>query len=158
MATSDKNIVNESLFRMLTAAVVLGLLACATAQAQSADAGTASDQAADAQAVKPEMEIAEPFEGEGLEIPVDGSSLEAFNASLAMIKEHTSKENYKSLENAIGYLLIYDLSAKRSEEKLAANLDGLNGYEIMDKVGWRKPPAGKSKIEKDSADAKLIDT
>ena len=150
MATSDK--------RIFTAIIVLALLACTTAQAQSTDAGSAPDQAMDAEAVKPEEEAAKPFEGNGMEIPIDGSSLVAFEASLVEIKKHSAEADYTTLENAIAYLLVYDLSAKRNKEKLAANLDGLNGYEVLNKVGWRRPPPGKSQAEKGAADAKIIDT
>jgi hypothetical protein len=150
MATSDK--------RIFTAIIVLALLACTAVQAQSTDAGSTPDQAMDAEAAKPEAETAESFESDGMEIPIDGSSLGAFEASLAEIKKHSNEADYTSLENAIGYLLVYDLAARRNREKLAASLDGLTGYEVMEKVGWRKPPPGKSKAEKGAADANLIDT
>jgi hypothetical protein len=74
----------------------------------------------------------------GMQIPVDGSSLEAFNASLETIKAQAEELNYISLENAIQYLLVYDLAANRDRAKLAKNLDGLTGDEIIDRVEWRK--------------------
>jgi hypothetical protein len=151
MATADKKILFSNFVQILAVTAALALAACATTQAQTTDASAAPDQSADA-------EIADTFEGDGMEIPLDGTSLEAFEASLARVKEHTSEENYTTLENAIAYLLVYDLSAKRSKEKLAANLDGLNGYEVMNKIGWRRPPPGKSQAEKGAADAKIIDT
>jgi hypothetical protein len=79
----------------------------------------------------------EPWEGDGMEIPLDGSSLEAFETSLARVKAHTSAQNYTTLINAIEYHLMYDLSAKRNRTKLAANLDGMTPQEVIDKVIWR---------------------
>ena len=73
-----------------------------------------------------------------MDIPLDGSSLEAFETSLARVKAHTSAENYTTLVNAIEYHLVYDLSAERDRAKLAANLDGMTPREVIDKVIWRK--------------------
>jgi len=78
-------------------------------------------------------------EATGLDIAVDGSSLEAFEKSLEKIKETSSKVEYQSLEGALEYLMIYDLGAKRDREKLAARLDGSTGHEITKMVKWRKP-------------------
>lgn len=97
----------------------------------------------------------EPWEGDGMEIPLDGSDLEAFDTSLARVKAHTSPENYTTLVNAIEYLLVYDLAAKRDRAKLASHLDGLTSYQVLEKVGWRKPAPGKSQAEKGAADAKI---
>jgi hypothetical protein len=81
----------------------------------------------------------EPWEGDGMEIPLDGSSLEAFDTSLARVEAHTSPENYTTLLNAIEYLLFYDLSAGRDRTRLASNLDGLTPNEVIAKVHWQKP-------------------
>ena len=97
----------------------------------------------------------EPWEGDGMEIPLDGSDLEAFETSLARVEAHTSAANFTSLKNAIEYLLIYDLSINRDRAKLAAKLDGLTPYQVMQRVGWRKPAQGKSTAEKDAADAAI---
>ena len=51
--------------------------------------------------------------------------------------------------------MIYDLGAKKNRTKLAANLNGLTGYEVMGKVRWRQPAPGKGYEEKGSADAKI---
>lgn len=92
-------------------------------------------------AAQKEVEVApswEPWDGDGMEIPLDGSSLEAFETSLARVKAHTSAENYTTLANAIEYLLFYDLTAKRDRAKLASNLDGLTPNEVLAKVNWRR--------------------
>ena len=99
------------------------LMACA---AQTRQPG-AAEQPADAYSF-------EPWEGDGMEIPLDGSSLDAFNASLARVKAYTSPEDYTTLSNAIDYLLFYDLSARRDRAALAAQLDGLTPKQVIDKV------------------------
>ncbi len=102
----------------------------------TAAATTTAAEVADAAASEAEGEAAEL--DPGMQIPVDGSSLEAFNESLAKIKEQAEEPNYISLEEAIKYLLVYDLSAGRDRAKLAKNLDGLTGDQIIERVAWRK--------------------
>jgi hypothetical protein len=83
-------------------------------------------------------ESGETTEATGLDLPVDGSSLEAFNKSLEIIKETATESQYKTLENAIEYLLVYDFAVKQDRTKLAAKLDGMTGWQIIDKIKWRK--------------------
>ena len=83
-------------------------------------------------------EPVEPWDGDGMDIPLDGSSLEAFDRSLARVKAYSSPSNYTTLVNAIDYLMVYDLAAKRDRAKLAANLDGLTGRQVIDQVSWQK--------------------
>ena len=85
------------------------------------------------------IDTAEVAEATGLDIVMDGSSLEAFEKSMERVKETGSEAEYKSLEGAFDYLLLYDLGAQNNREKLAARLDGKTGYEIIDRVKWRKP-------------------
>lgn len=106
---------------------------------------------------EPVIEI-EPWDGDGMEIPLDGSSMEAWNASLARIKAHTTDSKYQTLENAIQYHLMYDLKSYRDMNKLIKRLDGRTGYEVIALVKWRKPAPGKGQVEKGSADAKIIDS
>lgn len=70
----------------------------------------------------------------GMRIPVDGSSLESFERSLAAIEAETTAEEYSDLTNAFDYLLVYDLSAKHDRAKLAKSLDGLTGEQIVTKA------------------------
>ena len=83
-------------------------------------------------------EPVEPWDGDGMDIPLDGSSLEAFNKSLERVKAHTSPSSYTTLVNAVEYLVVYDLSAKRDRTKLAANLDGMTGRQVVNMVSWQK--------------------
>lgn len=111
------------------AALAMLLAACAAQTTQPAAQG---DE---------EAEVArtwEPWDGDGMEIPLDGSSLEAFETSLARVEAHTTPDNYTTLVNAIEYLLFYDLSAQRDRARLASNLDGLTPNEVIAKVNWRR--------------------
>ena len=104
------------------------------------------------------MQEIEPWDGDGMEIPLDGSSMEAWDRSMARVKAHTSAENYQSLESAIDYLLTYDLSVGYDKKRLIKNLDGQTGYEVLQRVRWGKPAPGKGPAEKGASDASLIDT
>lgn len=106
---------------------------------------------------EPVVEI-EPWDGDGMEIPLDGSSMEAWNKSLARIEAHTDEDMFITLENAIDYLLVYDLASYKDMNKLIKRLDGQTGYEILGRVNWRKPAPGKGPAEKGAADAKIIDS
>ena len=100
---------------------------------------TASTTAAEEIAPAVANETAEAVEATGLDMAVDGSSLADFEKSLEKIKETCTELEYKSLEGALEYLMIYDLGAKGNREKLAARLDGSTGHEIIKMVKWRQP-------------------
>ena len=114
---------------VIFATFALFLSACATASSTqpSSDATPA-----------PAAEPVEPWDGDGMDIPLDGTSLEAFEKSLARVKAHTSPETYTTLVNAIDYLLVYDLAAKGDKATLATRLDGMTGKQVVDQVKWRK--------------------
>ena len=84
------------------------------------------------------IDTVEVTEATGLDMIMDGSSLEAFEKSMEKVRETGSEADYKSLKGAFDYLLFYDLGARHNREKLAARLDGKTGYEIIDRVKWRK--------------------
>jgi predicted lipid-binding transport protein (Tim44 family) len=114
------------------------ILAFNTACAETDNEAPQATEAAPVEAAPAEAAPAEAAQqmSEGMRIPVDGSSLEAFENSLETIKGKVTETEYTTLTNAIDYLLVYDLAAKRNREKLAANLDGLTGEEITNKVSW----------------------
>lgn len=111
-------------------ATLLSLLqaACATPPAAQSSPQSAAPTA--------NVEPVEPWDGDGMDIPLDGSSLEAFNKSLERVKVYASPSNYTTLVNAIEYLLVYDLAAKHDRTKLAADLDGLTGHQVVGRVNW----------------------
>ena len=114
---------------LLFAACALFLSGCATASSAQPSAEATS---------APTAEPVEPWDGDGMDIPLDGTSLEAFDKSLARVKEYASPKDYTTLVNAIDYLMVYDLAAKRDKAKLVSHLDGLTGHEVIDRVAWRK--------------------
>ncbi|RPH95548.1 MAG: hypothetical protein EHM68_12540 [Lysobacterales bacterium] len=137
---------NQALTRLILAALVsLALGACAATPGQQ--------ETIEEEPVKT-YEF-EPWDGDGMDIPLDGSSLEAFETSLARVQAHTTPSNYTTLVNAIEYLLVYDLEIKRDRARLAAKLDGQTPYDVLQRVGWRKPAPGKSAAEKGAADATI---
>jgi hypothetical protein len=128
---------------LLITSIALSLgLATACGKSDSEPASSAADKPAPTApaAAAPETDIREetlpakrlqPEYSEGMRIPVDGSSLESFDQSLAAIKAETTAEEYSNLTNAIDYLLVYNLSAKRDRAKLAQWLDGKTGAQII---------------------------
>ena len=129
----------------------------ATALMLSACASTPSDTASP-EPQEPATAEVEPWDGHGLDIPLDGSSMDAWSYSLARVQAHTTENEYKTLTNAIEYLLLYDLGAQGDMERLIQRLDGLTAYEIVGRVAWRQPAPGKGPAEKGAADAKIIDS
>ena len=103
-----------------------------TDTAQTGDTVSTTDQN------EADNESAEKTEATGLDLSVDGSSLEAFNKSLEKIGETATESQYITLKNSIEYLLVYDLALKQDRTKLAAKLDGMTGWQIIDKIKWRK--------------------
>ena len=156
MTTTDSKIFFRTLVQALTVTAAIFLVACAAPQSkpsQDLDLGAGDDLEQIS-----EPEVIDNYEGDGMDIPLDGSSLAAFDASMARVKRHSTEANYTTLSNAIDYLLVYDLEVNRNKEKLVAKLDGLTGNEVIAKVGWRKKPSGKSKAVKGAADAKILNT
>ena len=82
---------------------------------------------------------AEVADATGLDIVMDGSSLEAFEKSMEQVKETGTAVEYKSLTGAIDYLMLYDIGARRNMKTLASRLDGLTAYEVVERVKWRQP-------------------
>jgi hypothetical protein len=85
----------------------------------------------------------EPWDGDGMEIPLDGSSRDAWNRSMARVKAHSKESTFITLENAVAYLLVYDLESRGNFDTLISRLDGQTGYEIIARTNWRKPSPGK---------------
>ncbi len=143
--------VNPILASLLLATAML-LSACASAPERATGAPEAQPEP------EPQAIEIEPWEGDGMDIPLDGSSLEAFEASLARVEAHTTPEQYQGLTRAINYLLVYDLGAKGDRATLASRLDGLTPADVFKRVGWRRPAPGSSPADKTAADAKIIDS
>ena len=142
----------------ITVLMLSTIFLAACASSPSASPETPNQPSSEAAPPVAEAEIVDDYDGDGLALTLDGSSVEAFDASMARIKRHTDEASYKSLDGAVGYLLVYDLEARGNKEILITKLDGKTGYEVLEMVGWRKPPPGKSPVKKGAADAKILDT
>lgn len=115
---------------MVFGSVLLFLLATPSSWAEpetGAEAETKAETDAEAEA-----------EATGLDIVLDGSSLEAFNEGLDEIKETSTEREYEKLEKSINYLLFYDLVAKQDKARLAERLDGMTGRQVIQKVERRR--------------------
>ena len=136
---------------MNTVSRTLGLLAALafclnSAFASTTEAATTSDASGqDSATVSPPIaepaaglneKPATPKFGAGMQIPVDGTSLDAFDKSLADIKTKTTKPEYTTLSNAIDFLMVYYIDARRDRTKLAALLNGMTGEQIVAMVKW----------------------
>ena len=119
--------------------VPLVFLATFSALAESKQSGKEADAiAAEQNTVTAAVDSTETGEATGLDIVMDGSSLEAFEESMEQVRATGTAIEYRALEGAIEYLLIYDLSARRNMEKLVERLNGRTGNEIIKRVGWAK--------------------
>ncbi|GMR14577.1 MAG: hypothetical protein BMS9Abin30_0182 [Gammaproteobacteria bacterium] len=63
--------------------------------------------------------------------PVDFSSPENVEKTLAAIRQQAGEKAAGSINNAIGYLIVYDLSVKRDKDKLYKRLNGKTPNEIL---------------------------
>lgn len=145
----NKNLISRITSLSLLLIITLLLAACATTPAQQPEA---------APEAKAEPVPVEPWDGDPMDIPLDGSSMEAFDVSLARVKAYATPEQYQGLLGAIDWLLTYDIGAEGDYEKLVSRLDGVTPTQIWKRVNWRKPAPGRSPVEKDAADAKIIDS
>ena len=73
----------------------------------------------------------------GMSIPFDGSSTEAFNASLEKIKAETTDAEFTTVQNALDYMLVYDLASRGDPEALYKRLDGTTPAEMVKQVRWK---------------------
>jgi hypothetical protein len=143
----------NSMLILLSALAMLTLVACTAQQSDSSD--DVSEVAKTAESSNTSTDVLENHEGDGMNMTLDGTSLAAFDASMEEIKRNTDEQSYKTLTNAIEYLLVYELSAQKNKEKLALVLNGLTGYEVLGKVGWRRAAPGKGDAEIGAADARI---
>lgn len=126
------------------AAATLGLLLAACAAAPSSPS-------ASAQPAQKVYEF-EPWEGDGMEIPLDGSSLDAFETSLARVEAHTTPEHYLTLQNAIEFLLLHELSVRRDKARLAKQLDGKTPNQVIEMVMGRGLTPDRKGAERGTGD------
>lgn len=119
----------------------LALLApAATLWAEETDAAESAAETAEPEAQpKDETEAeAAPAGSPGMSLPFDGKSTEAFEKSLAKIEAETTAAEYTTVQNALDYLLVYDLAARGDRDVLYQRLDGKTPNDVLDMVKWRQ--------------------
>lgn len=65
---------------------------------------------------------------------MDGSSTATFEKGLEKVQTEATSAEYKTLQSAIKYLLMYDLSVKKNKAALYQKLDGKTPAEIIAKA------------------------
>jgi hypothetical protein len=90
----------------------------------------------------PVSESVEKSFSPGMNIPFDGSSVEAFEESLETIKSETTASEFTTVQNGLDYLLVYDLGARRDPELLYKRLDGKTPAEMLKMVKWKTGRGG----------------
>jgi hypothetical protein len=116
---------------MKTSSVILiSILAAAVCMPLNGRATTEVEPAASA----PESAGSEAAADSVMDIPMHGENIEAFNASLERVKAGATEGQYKMLEMALDWLLLYDIGARGNREALYQRLDGKTPNEIIERT------------------------
>jgi len=133
--------------QLLFIAVIFALVSCGNGQTGNGEEASASEQESAAEkssvVIKPERGITtvrapegafekhEDRESQLVEIIMDGTSVETFEASLKQFQETAPTDEYRLLRSALQYLQVYDLSARGNKAKLYEKLNGKTADEII---------------------------
>jgi len=79
-----------------------------------------------------DVDMQQDRESQMTTIAMDGSSEEAFEASLQQFQETAPTDEYRLLKSAIQYLQVYDLGTRGNKVKLYEKLDGKTADEIVE--------------------------
>lgn len=124
--TTRKTPAPQGLWLVILIAAILSLIALPAA-AQQESGGTENAAA----------EEAEIDWSPGMYLPFDGSSVKAFDKSLEEIQAETTEAEFTTLQNALDYLLVYDLAARRDREVLYERLNGKTPVDVIHMVKWK---------------------
>lgn len=69
--------------------------------------------------------------------PLDGSSVDAFEAGLAQVRAAVSLADYRRLQIALQWLEFYDIPSRGEAGRLYRSLDGMTPREIISRAQWR---------------------
>ena len=122
-------------FLSLSASTLASPMEAADATGEIEDTAEPSTVSADG---ADEPASAEAAEATGLDIVMDGSSLEAFERSMEEVRKTGGEKDYQSVKAGFEYLLVFDIGARNDPEILASRLDGLTGNEILSRVRYRR--------------------
>jgi len=120
-------------------ALVLVLAPACAEQGNEAGAATDGKPAVETAAPAPaaQAEEAAAAESEGVSImdkPVNFSTPEDVDKSIEAVREQAGEAEARTLTNALGYILAYDLSIGRDKEKRYQKLNGRTPNEIIAKM------------------------
>ena len=96
-----------------------------------------ADDSNDAEAVAKQVVVTEDATGSGeqgntiMDQPVNFSTPEDVEKSLLKVRDQAGDNAYKNLNNAMKYILYYDLSRKGDKEKMYKKLNGKTPSEII---------------------------
>lgn len=127
---------------ILFAVAALSLVLASAAVAQDASPATPSDAADEAAQSQGKMMLDDDEVSAGMHLKFDGSSEKAFEESLEKIKGEVTDAEYVTVQNAIDYLLVYDLAARRDPNELYKRLDGKTPAEMLKMVNWQTGKRG----------------
>ena len=69
-----------------------------------------------------------------MDLPVDFSSPEKVEESIEKVREQAGDDAARELSNALGYILVYDLSVGANKEKMYKKLNGRTPNAIISKM------------------------
>jgi ABC-type transport system substrate-binding protein len=128
---------------LLAVPVVAACTSCASPEQMKSAAATmaepgaepaATEAANDAETGDPENPGHESSENTVMDQPMNGASLEDFNASLERVQKSASEADFKILNMALDWLLLYDLGARGDRATLYRRLDGNTPTQIIAKA------------------------
>jgi len=112
--------------------------ACAE-QENEAEAATSSKPAAEAMTAAPTDETTPPATATDgassiMDMPVNFSTPEDVEKSIEAVRQQAGETAARDLNNALGYILAYDLSLARDKEKMYKKLNGRTPNAIIAKM------------------------
>lgn len=135
--TSQSMSFSDLVIRFLAA-----LLLAVSVPAMAQDNAQPDGAAAESDRFEGKLMIDEDEMSSGMRLPFDGSSTEAFERSMESIRAETTEVEFTTVQNAIDYLLVYDLAARRNPEMLYKRLDGKTPAEMLKMVNWQTGKRG----------------
>ncbi|HEY5775215.1 MAG TPA: hypothetical protein VIS57_03945, partial [Xanthomonadales bacterium] len=121
----------KKIFTTVSAFGLLLILASACAEqkdeaASALSSGKTTETAAPSATADGEVSI--------MDQPVNFSTPADVDKSIATVKEQAGEDAARELQNALGYILAYDLSIGHDEEKMYKKLNGRTPNEIISKM------------------------
>ena len=121
---------------LLHTALFAGQKSDAESSADAAEPVVAEESEATAQAAENLEHVDQTLSV--MDVPLDGSSVDAFTKGLENVDENGTEKEYRNLMSALDFLLFYDLGAKRDKAKLYARLSGKSPNDILNQVAGIK--------------------